>query len=187
MPILGREPDVYPDDLLNRPELGQEPGVEWWALYTLARREKQLMRRLRSVGIPFYAPCVPRRTRSPSGRVRMTHDVLFAGYVFLYADSVGRREALTTNCISRCLHVPDGTELTQDLRQIRQLIEVGAPLTPEARLEPGSPVQIRSGVLRGLDGVVIKRHNQSRLLVAVHFLQQGVSVLFDDIQLEAIR
>ena len=33
MPILAREPDLYPDDLFDRPELGLEQAATWWALY----------------------------------------------------------------------------------------------------------------------------------------------------------
>src|SRR2546426_8678148 len=101
MPILPRETDVYPDDLLQRPELGTEPERRWWALYTLSRREKELMRRLRGLEIPFYGPLVPRRLRSSSGRVRVAHVPLFSCYVFLYGDRADRHRALTTNCISR--------------------------------------------------------------------------------------
>ena len=66
------------------------------------------------------------------------------------------------------------------------MIDSGEPLTPEARLEPGQLVRIRSGVLVGLEGVVIRRANETRLLVAVNFLQRGASVLVDDCQLEQL-
>jgi transcription antitermination factor NusG len=186
MPILAREKDAYPDDLLDRPELGLEPGVGWWALYTLSRREKQLMRQLVGLEVAFYTPVVSRRKRSPSGRIRTTYAPLFPGYVFIYGTEEQRYLAMTTNCISRCLSVADGRRLTEDLRQIRRLIETGAPLTPESRLEPGMPVLIRSGSLTGLKGVVIKRQNETRLLVSVDFLKQGASVLLDDCQLERL-
>lgn len=187
MPILPREPDIYPEDLLDSAEpLADEWPATWWAIYTLPRREKDLMRRLRKLEIPFYSPLVERRTRSPAGRMRTSHVPLFPSYLFLFGDQEQRREALTTNCISRCLEVPDGTGLVGDLRRIRQLIESGEPLTPEAQLESGTPVVVRSGLLAGLEGVVIKRHGQTRLLVAVEFLQQGASILLEDVQVERI-
>lgn len=46
MPILPAEPDVYPDDLLDVEPPSDETAAQWWALYTLPRREKELMRRL---------------------------------------------------------------------------------------------------------------------------------------------
>src|SRR5262245_40955635 len=102
-------------------------------MYTLARREKELMRRLRALDVPFYSPLVARRTRSPGGRVRQSYVPLFASYVFVFGDDQARLQALATNCVSRTLSVPDGAQLVHDLRQIRRLIELDAPLTVEAR------------------------------------------------------
>jgi transcription antitermination factor NusG len=185
MPILPGELDLFPAELFNR--LGEapvEPG-QWWAMYTMARREKELMRRLRALEIAFYSPLVPKRTRSPSGRVRESFVPLFASYVFVHGNEEQRYQALTTNCISRCLSVPDGARLVHDLRQIRNLIELGAPVTAEARIEPGRRVRVRSGPMLGMEGTVVKRRGKDWLVVAVEFLQQGASVLLEDFQVEA--
>jgi len=186
MPILQREPDIFPDDLLDQVEPCGEYTAPWWALYTVSRREKQLMRRLRQMEIPFFGPVIERRTRSASGRVRISNVPLFAGYVFLRGDEEARYRALTTNCVSRTLPVPDPVTLVNDLRQIRQMIAADMPLTPEARLQPGMRVRVRSGPLIGLEGVVLSRRGQQRLLVAVEFLQQGASALLEDFVVERI-
>jgi transcription antitermination factor NusG len=182
MPILPREPDVWPEDLFDQ---ASSEGA-WWALYTLPRREKDLMRRLLRMEIPFYGPLVKRRSRSPAGRSRTSHVPLFPGYVFLYGSEEQRYRSLTTNCVSRCLQVSDGVQLAQDLRQIHQLISSEAPLTPESRIEPGMRIRVRSGPLAGLEGGVIRRRGTDRLLVIVHFLQQGASVQLEDYQVERI-
>jgi len=186
MPILPPEPDIYPEDLLTAP-LPDVAEAKWWALYTLPRREKDLMRRLYRMQIAFYGPMVKRRTRSPGGRVRVSQVPLFQGYVFLYGSDSDRYRAVTTNCVSKCLEVLDSPELVADLKQIRLLISSDAPLTPEARLEPGMRIRIRSGPLMGLEGTVIKRRGAERLLVIVHFLQQGVSMQMEDYQVERIE
>jgi len=186
MPILAPEISLFPPDLLDRASVAQETDAHWWALYSLPRQEKQLMRRLRAHGLSFYAPVVPKRSRAPSGRVRVSHVPLFAGYVFLYGAGAERHAAMTTNCVSRCLDVPDGMRLAGDLLRIHQLIACGEPLTPEARLDAGRLVRVRSGAFLGMEGQVIRRANETRLLVAVNFLQRGASVLLDDCQVEAL-
>ena len=186
MPILPREPDVYPFDLLDGPAPASSLSAQWWGLYTLSRREKELMRRLHHEQIPFYAPLIQRRRRSPSGRVRRSYVPLFSSYVFLFGDEEQRVSALQTNCVSNVLPIHDAVRLVNDLRQIRKLIESEAPLSPEARLETGERVRIRSGPLTGIEGVVIQRRGQSRLLVAVEFLQQGASVLLEDYLFEPV-
>jgi transcriptional antiterminator RfaH len=185
MPILPREPDIYPPQLLDEPG-GQRIDGQWWAMYTLARREKELMRRLRALQIGFYSPLVHKRTRSPGGRVRASYVPLFASYVFVYATQAEREKALATNCVSRCLAVPDPTRLVHDLRQIRRLIDLDAPLTVEARIEPGRHIRVRSGPMAGLEGTVSKRRGKDWLVVAVEFLGQGASVLLEDFQVEPV-
>ena len=187
MPILPQEPDIYPDALLEADTLDAAVAYPWWAAYTLPRREKELVRRLRRLGITFYCPMVKKRSRSPAGRVRTSFIPLFSGYVFVSGNEEHRYRMMTTNCVSRCLEVVDRTELVRDLRQIYQLIRSEAPLTPEARIEPGARVRVRSGPLAGLEGTVLRRHGTQRLLVVVHFLQQGASVQLEDYQVEPLE
>lgn len=186
MPILAPQHDLFPVDLLDRPELGCEPSCGWSAYYLMARREKDFMRRLSAMSIAHYAPLIAKRHRSPNGRLRSSQVPLFDGYVFVYGGEEDRVRALTTNCVSRSLPVVDGAQLTADLRQIRRLIAIGSPLTPEARLEPGDPVRVRKGPFAGLEGVIVKRHGVARLVVAVRFLQQGASILLEDCEVESI-
>ncbi len=186
MPILGKEPEIFPDNLLELPETGNEEGRQWWALYTLSRREKELMRRLRSLEISFYCPIIAHRQRSPAGRIRTSFLPMFSNYVFLYGTPDDRYKALTTNCISRDIVVGDDQRLTHDLKQIYGLIEAGVPLRPESRLEAGEPVCVRSGAFRGYEGFIVRREGETRLLVAVNFLQQGASLLLDDCEVEPL-
>jgi transcription antitermination factor NusG len=185
MPILPRQIDLFPADLLDQ-ERGAEGGERWLALYTLARREKDLMRKLEAAGIPFYGPLIRRRLRSPGGRTRWSHVPLFPGYVFSLADEVQRRAALATNAVARWIPVTDDVMLVRDLRAVKQLIDADRPLTPEARMEPGDPVRVRSGPLRGIEGAVIRRRGVERLLVAVRFLNQGASIEIEDVDLEPL-
>jgi len=191
MPILPKQQDIYPDDLLDAVDgdAGQQPplaGGRWVAFYTLSRREKDLMRKLQAAGVPFYGPMVRRRLHSPGGRVRASYVPLFPGYVFSLVDDEQRRAALATNTVSRWIPIVDERMLVDDLRAIKRLIDTEKPLTPEARIEPGQPVRVRTGALRGLEGTVVKRRGAERLVVAVRFLNQGASIELEDVDLERL-
>ncbi len=186
MPTLAYEPDLYPDDLFVRNESDAEDECSWFALYCRSRQEKKLMRQLRSQSVAFYGPHISRKSRLPSGRLRTAHLPLFANYVFLYGTPDHRYTAQATGCVSRWLPVPDPAALVRELGEIRRLIEMGAPVTLEDRLQPGTPVRVTSGPFRGFEGTVIRRKNKTRLIVAVRFLQQGASVELDDCALEQI-
>jgi transcriptional antiterminator RfaH len=182
--ILAVEPSIYPAGLLNG--FSQETSDRrWWVLYTKARQEKAVARRLFAWEIPFYLP-VAVKTNYSRGRRFSSRVPLFAGYVFLYASDEERVQSLTTNRISRTLPVGAPMDLRDDLRQIESLIASGASLTLESRLQPGRRVKVRLGPLRGLEGTILNRRGQTRLLVAVDFLKQGASVDIDDYMVEAI-
>lgn len=186
MPILSHEPDIYPAQLFDSLDEHVTEDAEWCALYTLSRREKQLVRLLRSQRIRHYCPTIEKTHRSPNGRLRKSYIPLFSNYVFLLGNEHDRYTAKTTNCVSREIAIHDPDRLVFDLQQIHQLVQSGCHLTPESRIESGTRVRVKSGVLKGREGCVISRRGERRLLVSVDFLQKGASVLLDDVDLETL-
>lgn len=183
MPLLKRELDIFPENLLTSEQAATHP---WWAMYTMARQEKKLMRELVELGISFYAPVIERRYRSPNGRLRMSYEPLFANYVFVCGEEDARYQAVCTGTISRWLPVTESELLVADLLQIFNLVATKAPLAPESRLEPGMRVRIRSGSFAGYEGVIVRRDKEVRLQVSVRFMDQGISVAIEDCQADPI-
>ena len=158
----------------------------WWLAYTKSRQEKQFMRQLRDLEIAHYGPQVAHRRRSPAGRIRTTYAPLFNNYVFICGNDEKRYEAVCTGRVQKVTAIKDVAEFVTDLRQIRDLINLGVPLTLESRLEPGQHVRVRSGAFAGYEGTILRREQETRLLVSVRFMEQGVSVKLEDCQLELI-
>lgn len=183
MPILPPEPDCHPANLLDQEQPSEET---WWLFYTRSRQEKQLMRRLRDLDVKHYAPQIPHRKRSPAGRVRTTYAPLFNNYVFMCGAEDDRYKAVCTGCIVKYEPINDTEQFIADLKQIHCLVNTGVPLTIESRIEAGEPVRVRSGAFAGYEGIVIRRDQETRLLVSVQFMDQGVSVKLEDCQLESI-
>ena len=190
MPILDRGTTVFPETLLETQPLLESGPLEstarrWWVLYTRSRQEKAIARALLGREIPFYLPLV-RRTLRHRGKNRRSFVPLFSGYLFMYGSEEERGYALTTNRISQTLIVPEPERFFYDLQRIHRLIGTNAPLTPESRLVPGNRVRVKGGPFAGFEGTILRRRGETRLLVAVDFLQQGVSVQIDDFMLDAI-
>ena len=179
MPLLTAEASWYPDGLFHDENLAPPTGHLWWALHVRPRQEKSLARELLGKQLAFYLPLVSRRWRS-QGRPMTSHLPLFAGYLFLRCTRDGRLGALATNRVVRCLDVAQQDLLWRDLRQIHRLIGAGAPLTPESKLTPGTPVEIASGPLMGLRGKVLRTASGRRFIVEVDFIRRGASVMLDD-------
>jgi len=186
MPILGREDDIYPTDLLAGDTTLIDLDRNWWCVYTKSRREKDLMRKLASHKISHYGPVVPKRYRSPNGRLRTSFVPLFANYVFMFGGDEDRQHALNTNCISKCNVIEDRKALIADLRQIHKVVGEGVALTPEAKLAAGARVRVRTGPFAGYEGNVIRREGKTRLLLSIQYLAKGVSMEMDEGVLEPI-
>ena len=190
MPILKQENDIFPPDLLESNDFLQvtaDQGGVWWCMYTISRREKELMRQLTTQAIPFYCPTVNKRYRSPNGRLRNSFIPLFANYVFVFANEIQQTEAMKTNCIAKCSPVIDQELLVNQLRQIFHVVNAGVPLTVEAKLDSGDRVTVRSGPFMGYEGIVIRREGKTRLLLSIQFLEKGVSMEVDEAVLVPVK
>jgi len=187
MPLLKKEKDIFPENLFESLDsLVAEGGRSWWAMQTLPRCEKKLMRSLIKGEIPFYAPVVEKRYRSPQGRARTAFVPLFSNYVFLFGDQKARYDAIATGSVCKTLQVSDHFEFVEDISRIYRAIQTGEPILPEAKLEPGDPVRVKTGPFKDFEGVVIRRENQLRLLISVRCMGQGISVQLLDYQIEAL-
>lgn len=186
MPILTREPDLFPIDLLDGGQADCDLTRCWWVVHTRPRQEKALARRLHHLAVPHYVPQIELTSRSPAGRRRISYVPLFPGYAFLYVNDEERIRSFNSNAIVRFLEVPDGEQLRFDLQQIKRLTEMGRPLTAETRLPPGSTVRITRGPFENFEGCILDYRAGRRLLVMVNYLQQGVSVELDDDEIEGL-
>jgi len=185
MPFLPLEPNAFPDTLFGEDNDDVRDGRVWWVLHTRPRQEKSLARQLHQGRVPFYLPLIERRSVI-RGRVLESHVPLFPGYLFLLGVRDERLAALATKRVVHSLEVSDQQGLWNDLIQVNRLINTGAPITPEERLEPGDLVEITRGALAGLKGRIIRAASGRRFVVQVNFIQRGASVLLDDFNLSAI-
>jgi len=184
MPILAAETSLFPDDLLLD-FTATSTDRRWWAVYTKSRQEKSLARQLVGMDVPFYLPLIPRVTSIGGRRVKSLVP-LFSGYLFMFASDEERLQTLETDRVAQMWTAPRTAELTRDLQAVQALIESGVPLTTEGQLGAGQRVRVKNGALEGLEGVVLSRRGEDRLLVSVQFLQQGVSIQIKDYLLEPI-
>jgi transcriptional antiterminator RfaH len=185
VPILDKEPDLFPPDLLTSLSAESNPGT-WHVMYTLSRREKDLMRKLRAQGVSHYGPMVQQRKRSPAGRIRTSYVPLFTGYVFVCGDETDRYNAVSTGCVSRNLQVTENSELLSDLCRIHLLQEAGTDVRPEPKPLVGRKAVVKTGPMTGVKGTISQEHSHHRLTVIVQFMNQGASVQVDEADIELL-
>lgn len=174
MPLLSVEPYIHPEDLLDQPAANEAAGPRFWVLHTRPRTEKTLARRFLDRDMSFFLPTYHREWRKQGRRFR-SYLPLFPGYIFLYGDHEQRQAALETNLVAMVLPVRDQVQLYADLQRVQRLITSGVPVAPEDRLEPGDRVQLVRGPLAGLEGTVLRRGKQLKIIVEVQMLRRAVS------------
>jgi transcriptional antiterminator RfaH len=182
-------PAEFPPRLLSKPDTahsGEYRGNSvWWLAHTLPRQEKKVAVALLARRVSYYLPLVTRKSLS-RGRTRVARIPLFPGYVFIYGNDEERLQVLKTNRVLALQHVTEGDKLRTDLLRFSELIALGAPLVPEARLVAGDRVRVKAGPFRGQEGVVLRRNGKTRLLIAINYLQRGASLEVDDCLLEYV-
>lgn len=175
MPVLQREPNIWPDGLFSELAERSMDALPWWVLHTRPRTEKQVARLLLRADVSFFLPLYE-RTRQIQRRTVRSHLPLFPGYVFLRGGDDARQAALQTNLLANCLKVHDQEQLAEDLVRTYKLLASGARVTPESRLQPGMPAEIIRGPLAGCRGRVLRCGSGMRFVIEVIFLHQGASV-----------
>lgn len=172
MPLLKREPDLFPGDLFRV----RAENLPWWVAHVRSRQEKGLARHLLERAAPFYLPLAEKRVQR-QGRERLSYLPLFPGYVFFRGSADERLAALRSQLVVRTLEVRDQALLHRELERIWRLQEAGERLVPHPYLGPGDEVDVVDGPLKGFSGVVLREAGQTRLVVSVTLLSRSVAAV----------
>jgi transcriptional antiterminator RfaH len=158
---------------------------EWFVLHTRSRQEKVLAADLGAMGVDFFLPLIS-HTRL-SGRQRVTSRLpLFPGYVFLRGTREQAFAADRTRRVASIIPVPDQSKLDWELRNLHMALAFQVPLDPYPYLREGVRVEVRTGPLRGLQGVVESRKHLERIILKVDMLGRALSIELDGHVLEPI-
>ncbi|MCF8025853.1 MAG: hypothetical protein K9J79_11075 [Desulfobacteraceae bacterium] len=173
---------LFPEDLLDT----DMPDKPWRIAHVKSRREKALAGFLAKKGIGYYLPMITRKQRSASNRVRYSLVPVFPGYMFLRADDHDRYNVLHTNQVANFIEVSDPETLVCELRQIRRVLVGEMPVYPIDYLNAGQRVRVKKGPMKDVEGVIVRKHNQFRLVLSVTAIAHSLSVELDADMVERI-
>jgi transcription antitermination factor NusG len=174
MPLLPREPDMFPEDLFSLPE----DAYPWVVAHVRSRQEKVLARHLAQHAVPYYLPQVETQ-RKRGGRNYKSYLPLFPGYVFVRAGADRRETLWRSNVIANLIEVNQGQQFAAELRQIRELQLAGASFRVEETFAAGDAVRVTGGAFAGYQGSVVRERGRVRLIVQISLIRQAVSVEFE--------
>lgn len=158
----------------------------WWVAHTKSRNEKALAQDLAAKGISYFLPMIWKVHRA-RGRTFRSLLPLFGGYLFFCGEERQRIEVLRTNRVANLIEVSDQHRLLNELSQIERAICAGAELSPHKYLKEGQICRVIGGALAGLQGIVVRAKDQTRLVLQIDMLGQATSVEIGADMLESVE
>ncbi|MBC8471800.1 MAG: UpxY family transcription antiterminator [Planctomycetes bacterium] len=158
---------------------------QWWVVHTRSRNEKALAQDLISKDISYFLP-MSWKVRRKSRRTIRSFLPLFSGYLFFCGREDQRVEILKTNRVAHLIEVDNQQQLLDELVQVNQALQSGAPLTPHKYIKEGQRCRVIAGPLIGLEGIVVRSNNVTRLVLQIDMLGQAASVEIDVDMIEVI-
>lgn len=159
---------------------------QWFVLFVRTNQEKTTVHRLASQEIEHFLPC-SRSARQWKDR-RVTLEMpLFPGYVFVRLLFSERARVLTLPNIVSLVGPKDSPSVIteEEIGWIRQGIEHGNAL-PHPHLAVGQHVRIIAGVLSGMQGILVRKQNSTRVVVSLDSIARGFVVEVDLDSLEPL-
>jgi transcription antitermination factor NusG len=159
----------------------------WYALYTRHQHEKIVDQILTYKGfntfLPLYATVHNWKDRSKALTLP-----LFPSYVFLNGGIERRLDILTTPGIYGLVSSagqPDAIP-ESEIEAIRRVVESGTRVEAHPYLKCGDWVRVKSGPLAGIEGILVRKRNLSRLVLSVAILGTAAAIEVGAFQVEAI-
>jgi transcription antitermination factor NusG len=159
----------------------------WYALYTRHQHERAVVGSVTRRGIEAFLPLHNTYSRW-SDRVKTIQRPLFPCYVFVRMEARWHSTVLQTpgvhfivgNSVGPC-PIP-GEEIAAIARSLHNKIL----LEPWPFLTAGDRVRIKTGPMEGVEGILIRKKNNDRLVLSVGLLQRSVALEIDGYLLERI-
>lgn len=176
--------------VLNNPFENRESSSMdslWYAVHTRHQHEKLVARTLANKGFEVFLPLYS-EARRWRDRTKVVELPLFSCYVFLRGDLDRRLAILTTPGVHRM--VATGGKLAgipeEEIQAVRSVIENRINVEPYPFLKCGDLVRVKVGALRGLEGFLVRKKGQTRLIISVSLLERSVAAEVDASAVERI-
>ena len=155
----------------------------WYVLHVKPRTEKKVDEFLSALRVFHYLPLLKKVSKVQRRRV-VRYLPMFPGYVFARLFPDERRRVQDTRQIVHAIEVPFPRQMIHQLRQVRRAGVLPVDLRVVQSFEAGEYVRVVSGPLRGLEGQVVRRGAESKLILSVDILGRALeaSVLPTDLQ-----
>ena len=161
----------------------------WYAVYVRSRHEKKVHQLFEEKGVESSLPLI-KTTRQWSDRKKKVEIPLFRGYVFVRIN-IGKDKLniIKTDGVvkfigirSKPSKIPD-----EEIHWVHMMVEESDTVQSEKEIPVGQKVRVSAGPFKGIEGVVLRSGNRSRLVVLIESIMHAVSVEISPNYLDEIK
>jgi transcription antitermination factor NusG len=177
--------------IASLPQSGVLPATylepRWYAAQTCANHEKRVLEQLEQRTVEVYLPKYASVRRWQDRRVRLELP-LFPGYVFVRLALRDRLRVLQTPSVVRLVGFGGQPAPLADheIDTLRRGLAREMRFEPHPYLKIGQRVHVRTGPLQGLEGILVRKKNVSRLVVSLDLIMRSVAVEIDAAEVSSV-
>lgn len=156
---------------------GSDVAKRWFAVFTVPRHEKRVEAHFRLREIENFLPLYQKQRQWKDGSKGMLQLPLFSNYIFVHIGRDGRVPVLEVPGVisivgfgPQPLPIPDS-----HIHLLREGLRRGK-IEPYPYLGEGARVRIRSGVMAGMEGVLLRKKNNFRVVLTLEIIMKSVMV-----------
>lgn len=152
----------------------------WYAAHTSAKHEKRVAEQLTRKGMEHFLPLYEAVRQWKDRRVRLQVP-LFPGYVFVRFALSERLKVLQIAGVARLVGFGDKPVSLPDseIESLRRGLQGSLKMEPHPYLNERQRVRIIRGPLAGIDGILLRKKGNLRLVVSIDLIMRSVAVDVD--------
>ena len=167
------------DNLVVEPTAlaAEDDQIRWYAAYTSANHERRVAEQFRVREVEHFLPTYSSVRRWKDRRVTLELP-LFPGYVFVRIALRDRLKVVQVPGLARLVGF-NGTPAAlpkEEIAALQATVASGVRAEPHPFLVAGRQVQVKSGPMAGLQGVLLKRKGRFRVVISIALIQRAVAL-----------
>lgn len=172
----------------NYEPMGNPDGASpWYALFTRHQHEKAVANNLSSKGFEIFVPLYSALHRWKDRNKQLLLP-LFPCYVFLRGGLNRRLEVVSTPGVFAFVGTGGQPAAipTPEIEAIRRATDAPFRIEPHPFLKCGDRVRVKSGPLKGIEGILVRKKNLVRLVISMELLGKSAAVELDALDVERV-
>jgi transcription antitermination factor NusG len=167
---------------------GDKTPTEWYAVQTRSRHEKRVAEELRARAVEEFLPLHRTRRRWKNGVLADVEWPLFPCYLFVRIPLSERARILQLpGVLGFAVNSAHPTVLADHDIEALKAMALICRAEPHPFLKAKDHVRIVAGPLAGMEGVLLRRANELRVVLSLDFIMRSVAVEVSELDIQPMR